>query len=243
MSIETANYISQFNPAIPADTDPALELGPVCRQLKTVLQTQFPNLGAAPVTVTATQINTGVCPMGVIVAFCPGLPLPAGWAICNGSTVARSDGLGSITTPNLLDRFIVGAGNFYSPGNTGGATSSTPAITVNGTQLTVSNLPSAPMVTLHDGGHAHGVNDPSHTHPTGFVAGVNQAGFNNSSPTGSLATTTNTGAAYTGISIQGAFSNISVTSNGADAAHAHTASSSAVATVPPYYALVYIMKI
>jgi hypothetical protein len=61
MSIETANYIFQWNPAIPADTDPVSETSAVLRQVKTILQTQFPNLGTSAITATANQINTGRC--------------------------------------------------------------------------------------------------------------------------------------------------------------------------------------
>jgi len=41
--------------------------------------------------------------------------IPSGWVLCNGSN----------GTPDLRDRFIVGAGNAYSVGNTGGANSVT----------------------------------------------------------------------------------------------------------------------
>jgi len=40
--------------------------------------------------------------------------IPSGYVICNGSN----------GTPNLLDSFVVGAGNTYAVGNTGGFTSS-----------------------------------------------------------------------------------------------------------------------
>ena len=39
--------------------------------------------------------------------------IPAGWALCNGQN----------NTPNLLDRFVVGAGSGYAVAATGGATS------------------------------------------------------------------------------------------------------------------------
>jgi microcystin-dependent protein len=41
--------------------------------------------------------------------------IPTGWALCNGGN----------GTPNLLDRFIVGAGSGYGPGATGGENSVT----------------------------------------------------------------------------------------------------------------------
>jgi len=52
-----------------------------------------------------------------------------GWAICNGNN----------TTPDLLDSFVVGAGNSYSPGQTGGSAEVT---------LNEGNLPS----------HSHTIN-------------------------------------------------------------------------------------
>ena len=45
--------------------------------------------------------------------------IPSGWVLCNGSN----------STPDLRDRFVVGAGSAYSVGNTGGSSSVT--LTVN----------------------------------------------------------------------------------------------------------------
>lgn len=53
--------------------------------------------------------------------------------------------------------------------------------------------------------HSHGVNDPGHSHQSGVLAAVNAAGFNNSSPFGSLGgTTITTSVSTTGISIAAA---------------------------------------
>ena len=55
-------------------------------------------------------------PAGVIVMWSGSIAsIPSGWVICNGSN----------GTPDLRDRFIVGAGNNYSVGDTGGADSVT----------------------------------------------------------------------------------------------------------------------
>ena len=62
---------------------------------------------------TSVSTATGV-PSGGIIAWSGAIgAIPAGYVICNGSN----------GTPDLRDRFIVGAGNTYSVGNTGGFTS------------------------------------------------------------------------------------------------------------------------
>ena len=51
--------------------------------------------------------------------------MPAGWAICDGRKVDRSDGVGRITTPDLRDRVPVGAGGVRQPGDTFGTSQQT----------------------------------------------------------------------------------------------------------------------
>ena len=68
--------------------------------------------------------------------------IPSGYVLCNGSN----------STPDLRDRFVVGAGNSYSPNTSGGSASIT---------LSTNNLPGH---THNTGNHSHGVN--SHTHST-----------------------------------------------------------------------------
>lgn len=77
----------------------------------------------------------GTIPIGGIIMWSGAInAIPAGWALCNGTT---SNGR---TTPNLQDRFVVGAGSTYGVGNTGGA---------NFVTLTVDQIPS----------HSHGYAD------------------------------------------------------------------------------------
>ncbi|MEY4427952.1 MAG: hypothetical protein RLZZ182_641 [Pseudomonadota bacterium] len=57
MGLETASYISQLNTANPTGSDNRKTADDHLRLLKTVLQTQFPSLGAAAVNATATQMN------------------------------------------------------------------------------------------------------------------------------------------------------------------------------------------
>jgi len=48
--------------------------------------------------------------------------IPSGFVLCNGSN----------STPDLRDRFVVGAGNSYSVGNTGGANTRTDTVNISG---------------------------------------------------------------------------------------------------------------
>ncbi len=47
--------------------------------------------------------------------------VPAGWAICDGREVVRSDGTGRVVTPDLRGRAPIGAGGVYAPGTSLGA--------------------------------------------------------------------------------------------------------------------------
>ena len=70
--------------------------------------------------------------------------IPAGWLLCNGA----------YSTPNLADRFILGAGNLYAPDAAGGSTDS----------VTVAHTHTA---TSTDAGHVHT--------QTGYTTGVPQS--------------------------------------------------------------------
>jgi microcystin-dependent protein len=68
-------------------------------------------------TVTTSKIDfgTALVPLGGIIMW-SGTTIPTGWALCNGSN----------GTPNLQDRFIVGAGSDrYAVGATGGSANAT----------------------------------------------------------------------------------------------------------------------
>jgi hypothetical protein len=83
-------------------------------------------------TVTIPDIVSGsFVPIGGIVMWSGGV-LPVNWRICDGTA----------GTPDLRDRFVIGAGTFVSGATGGSATIGT------------TNLPA----------HNHGVNDPGHSH-------------------------------------------------------------------------------
>ena len=79
------------------------------------------------------DIVVGGVPTGVITLWSGTVAsIPAGWALCNGAN----------GTPNLQDRFIVGAGSSYAVGATGGATSASVSGTTGATTLTTAQMPS-----------------------------------------------------------------------------------------------------
>ena len=147
---------------------------------------------------------TAVIPSGGIIIWSGASnAIPSGWYLCNGSN----------GTPDLRDRFVVGAGSAYSPGNTGGSSSVT---------LSESQLPS------HS--HTASVSDPGHAHSYIDQYVVINAGYrpwpaNNNDCQKRNIDTTN---ATTGITVSTTIGN--------------TGSGSAIENRPPYYALCYIMK-
>jgi hypothetical protein len=131
-------------------------------------------IGTAPTPATPT-------PAGVIVLWSGSIgSIPAGWALCNGNN----------GTPDLRNRFIVGAGSTYSVDATGG---SADAIVVSHTHTATS------VVT--DPGHTHGIFGG-----TGFGEGTSagdgnvagQATATASNTTGITVATTNASAGTSG---------------------------------------------
>lgn len=189
---------------------------------------QLPALGN-----TVTEFLGLIAPRGMIVMW-SGLidAIPPGWLLC--------DGTGG--TPDLRDRFIVGAGGTYLEGETGGAHPSnldvttatggshTHPVTIGGTALTVAQLPAH--------AHGNGVADDN-------VDSVMWRGTNVIGRTGGLQSNSGPGKG----AIEGVTEDV-----GDGEAHTHTASISSSGTHdhaveiidadlrPPYYALAYIMK-
>ncbi|MCK5846428.1 MAG: hypothetical protein KAG84_03245 [Bacteroidales bacterium] len=92
--------------------------------------------------VTAAKFNgNGIAPVGSIVMWSGSTSnIPSGWTLCDGAN----------GTPNLVDRFVVGAGGSYAVNNTGGAAS---------IALSVDEMPSHGHsgTTNNPGDHSHKV--------------------------------------------------------------------------------------
>ena len=145
--------------------------------------------------------------------------IPATWYLCDGSN----------GTPNLMDRFVVGAGSAYVVGATGGSAN---AVVVSHTHTASTDA---------QGSHTHGAwtdSNGEHTHTYMKGDGGDQ---NMGSGTSSYeeVTTGNTSSAgnhthSVGIGEAGSHGhNIAVSTNGEDGTNKN---------LPPYYALCYIMK-
>lgn len=147
--------------------------------------------------------------------------IPSGWLLCDGTN----------STPNLRDRFVVGAGSTYAVGATGGTTTAAGDIagTVGDTALTEAQMPKhwhrmvGPFGTtnVQGGESAYGNYGGGTPDDTAFAYGTWSAGGNAAS--GDQATGTSNGDVHTH-SFTGTFTGTSG------------------ANLPPYYALCYIMK-
>ena len=168
--------------------------------------------------------------------------IPSGWYLCNGSN----------STPDLRNRFIVGAGSgsSYSVGNTGGS---------NTVTLSTSQIPAHSHTTnnhshnasVSDPGHGHSVSvsDPGHSHNTSVTGAKLFPGYGGAHvPYGGAGgypgTHFNMSNANTGISANASNANtsISVSTGNANPSTNNTGGGGSHENRPPYYALCYIMK-
>jgi hypothetical protein len=163
----------------------------------------------AATTVAATTVTGfGTIPLGGIIMWSGATTaIPAGWALCNGGIVSGQ------TTPNLQDKFIVGAGSSYAVAITGGATTAT---------LNANNLPTFSIV-YHDtfgmeaGGDSVGKDANGAAFGPNFGFNGNGKDYDNYPYTFARFTTR--------------------TATGASGAP------NAIDIRPPYYALAYIMRV
>lgn len=163
----------------------------------------------------------GSFPIGMIVLWSGSIvSIPSGWALC--------DGTGS--TPDLRDRFVVGAGTTFNPGDTGGSDS-------------------VSLAHTHDVGSLVNSAESAHTHASGSLSTDTDA------TTPSATTTVDQDLAGATVAVASATHthshSHSVTggSTGGGSSHTHTlsgASASALTTAdnkPLYYSLAFIMKV
>lgn len=282
-----SNYVKSTNFAIKdslVTTDPAKiikgtdidnEYNAIANAISSKADTNSPSLTGTPSAPTATYganttqlANTsfvaaglaGLVPAGIITLWSGAISaIPSGWVLCNGSN----------STPDLRDRFVVGAGTTYAVGATGGANTVTldatmiPAhthsLSASGTTGNQSadhthtfsgsgsaNTSSA-FTAIYDSGHSHGL--------AGLLSGANSGATGRTD--GNQATANyGTSSATANLVDPGHYHSVSMTVSGTTAGMSanHTHSVTVTGTSgstggglahenrPPYYALAYIMK-
>lgn len=179
-------------------------------------------VGGVAVTATAAEINTldGIAPAGAGFGFIPSggiimwsgsvVSVPAGWFLCDGAN----------GTPDLRNRFVVGAGSTYAVNATGGADT---------VALTEAQMP------------AHGHTFSGTTNTTG-------AHQHNYRQGGSYTLVPSSGSVTYGYLDGSPNNNERATSSAGDHAHTFSGTTASVGSGeahenrPPYLALAYIMK-
>lgn len=165
----------------------------------------------------------GGVPIGTIVKWSGSIAsIPTHWQICDGTN----------GTPNLVNRFVVGAGSTYAVNATGGTTTHQHNVTgigggshdhtlsVNSHTLSVSELPA----------HHHTSDQP-------FVSGLVNGALGSDFGVVGINSAVNTSDVG---STSGHTHGITV---GADGTHGHTGTVDSSGNLPPYYALAFIQRI
>jgi len=165
--------------------------------------------------------------------------IPTGWAICNGLN----------GTPDLRNKFVVAAGDTYSPNDTGGE---------NSVQLTESEMPSHSHTADSAGNHNHGGSTGTESLTGSFEIAQRRTSnglfdmARNESGVFSFGGITDLSADGADSESDTGFRIIDFNAShdhsiGSDGTHSHNISSAgsnqAHENRPPYYALAYIMKL
>jgi hypothetical protein len=206
-------------------TEIDVELTAIASAVSSKADTASPTFSGTPLGPTAsagtntTQLATTAFVTAAVAASFPSggiilwsgsvAAIPTGWVLCNGSN----------STPDLRDKFVIGAGSTYAVGGTGGSANA----------IVVSHTHTATVSTTSLTGTATAISETWSGY--GSTTGVFSKLFGyNAGNTPASTDASNTG----GLSL--------------DASHNHTTTISTEgasgnnANLPPYYALCYIMK-
>lgn len=185
--------------------------------------TGTPTVPTAAVTVASTQAAStafvhNVLPKGIVMLWSgSSASIPSGWALCNGATI------GSLVTPDLRDKFLVGAGTTYIVGATGGSADS----------IVVSHT--------HTGTTAAA---GTHSHTISSVSAFNDADSAGAPVDGITGTSIADGGRS--LAASATLQATAILTTAPDHTHTITTGSTGAsgtnANLPPYYALCYIIK-
>ena len=211
--------------------------------------------------VSAALASFVTLPAGTVLPYA-GTSVPTGFLDCDGSTLLRADypalftaiqtTFGSTNStnfkiPDTRDRTLIGANAGQRElGTTGGSFSIT--LTTNQMPRHTHNIVDPGHAhAVNDPGHAHGVNDPGHTHSLTSTPRQTNAGSSSTS-TGAEYRSNGPGAemrttpAGTGISIFGAFSNISLQNSATGITASQTGGTDAINITPKHITMNFIIK-
>mgnify|MGYP005702401535 FL=1 len=99
---------------------------------------------------STSALSAGIPSGGIIIWSGAANAIPSGYVLCDGNN----------STPDLRDRFLVGAGNSYSVADTGGATTDSVSISISGStssQISISGSNGYIQPSSHP-------NRPQHSH-------------------------------------------------------------------------------
>jgi hypothetical protein len=209
------------------------------------------DIGDGPMGPPGTPGADGISvPIGGIIMWSDPV-VPANWALCDGTAV------NGITTPNLVSRFIVGAGPVYAIGTTGGFADATlPQHGHSAVSDPMSSRAVASGETNVAGNHGHNgnfqVNDPGHSHMSQGRGAPNGGGDGSAYTTNGPAPGHSTNHVGTGITISGgtdlqgdhthSFS-VSIDVGGGPVTVQPEGGDPSGKNLPPFYALSYIMRV
>jgi hypothetical protein len=198
---------------------------------QTQVQSGFIRDNAVTTAKLDSTVSGALVPIGGIIMWSGSVAtIPSSWRLCNGAN----------GTPNLQDRFIVGAGSGYAVAATGGSADAT-LVSHSHTGTTDG----------HSADHSHSISDPGHSHSMQIQFDQSAgSGFRKAEPGGNRYPRSDAdwiNGAGTGISVNGAGTGINGT-NGTSNDHTHTfgtsdeGSSATNANLPPYVGMLPVIK-
>lgn len=188
-----------------------------------------PTVGGQGVWHAGNLNMTALFPVGMVMMWYGAAgSVPSGWHVCDGTS----------GTPDLRDRFVVGAGTTYSLSATGGATTATATSSTDGSHThTVGDTALTEAQIAPHNHRIYAVENSSSSNADGWllsaamgIPGENVGGF-------AYRDTNQAGTQLLEDSGSGATHTHSLTSDGN---HTHSVT---VSTMSPYYALYFIMKV
>lgn len=176
---------------------------------------------------TAKVADNGTPVGGIIMWSGAATAIPTGWKLCDGTN----------GTPNLRDKFIVGAGSGYAVGATGGRS----VVELAHAHSTQDHV----LASVEMPAHSHTVSDPGHSHPFSDYAGQKATRGGPGSSGNGVYFQVAGGPDQPYHSVAGSWAGITIENSGGNVAHNHGSTTSTLGStniLPPYYALCFIMK-